>query len=463
MKLSFYSKVKSTLTGYYVSISIIFLMCISSNAFSQINPSATSWSVVGNNIISLPPGNVGIGTNNPLYKLDVIGDARISNNLYVGGGIVITDKVQATHEVITMSMRADSIVMNGSRAIYGDTRVEGDIDAKHKLNVVGDASFSGQLISPQGLMFDGNNGLKMTSQTNNGNTTNYFTLGKITTPLPVGCLIPNINQWMINNGGGFVSAQQNPTGAPFVNGSLRMYCAGWNGSGFIEVEGVNEAGAPQNALFMNYFCGRDIGICVNTGLQNGGGKVSVGNFLSAARHVEIGDPTWGINSTNALSNNVALDLHVNIGNAIKVKTSNGSLSMFEIVNVGLPTPKIAFKVDGNGKTQIGIETLPSRPNSQLTVSGEIDCKALYVLKPTTWQDKVFEKSYVLQDLKEVEKFIKLNKHLPGIKSEKEILEKGYDVNETDAALLEKIENLYLYIIEQQKEIDELKKSMIKNK
>lgn len=36
---------------------------------------ATAWQVVGNNLFSTTTGNVGIGTNNPLYKLDVIGDA----------------------------------------------------------------------------------------------------------------------------------------------------------------------------------------------------------------------------------------------------------------------------------------------------------------------------------------------------------------------------------------------------
>ena len=48
----------------------------------------------------LPTGNLGLGiAPSPGFKLDVIGDARISNNLYVGGGIVITDQVQAATQV----------------------------------------------------------------------------------------------------------------------------------------------------------------------------------------------------------------------------------------------------------------------------------------------------------------------------------------------------------------------------
>ncbi len=123
----------------------------------------------------------------------------------------------------------------------------------------------------------------------------------------------------------------------------------------------------------------------------------------------------------------------------------------------------SFKVYADGRTYIGSQNVASRINTaSLTVNGEIVCKALYVFKPVSWSDKVFKSNYKLQDLKEVEKYINKNNHLPGIKSEEEIMENGYDVNETDAMLLEKIENLYLYIIQQQKEIDELK-SKIKSK
>jgi hypothetical protein len=116
-----------------------------SGTWSPLPAGATSWQLVGNNLLAVNSGNVGIGTNNPMYKLDVIGDARVSNNLYVGAGIVITDKVQAAHEVKAGSMRADTIFMDQSKAIYGTTRVEGDIDAKNKLDVQGNATFNGTL------------------------------------------------------------------------------------------------------------------------------------------------------------------------------------------------------------------------------------------------------------------------------------------------------------------------------
>ncbi|PXY01808.1 hypothetical protein DF185_03940, partial [Marinifilum breve] len=59
------------------------------------------------------------------------------------------------------------------------------------------------------------------------------------------------------------------------------------------------------------------------------------------------------------------------------------------------------------------------------------------------------------DLKEVESFIEENKHLPDIPSEKEVLENGIAVGEMNAKLLQKIEELTLYVIEQNKKIEAL--------
>jgi len=72
---------------------------------------------------------------------------------------------------------------------------------------------------------------------------------------------------------------------------------------------------------------------------------------------------------------------------------------------------------------------------------------------------VFDKNYRLLTLKEVEEFIKENHHLPDVPSEKEVAENGIDVEEMDGILLKKIEELTLYIIEQNKEIESLKKEI----
>lgn len=73
-----------------------------------------------------------------------------------------------------------------------------------------------------------------------------------------------------------------------------------------------------------------------------------------------------------------------------------------------------------------------------------------------WYDFVFQGSYQLRNIKELETYILLNKHLPDIPSEAEISENGYELIEMNGLLLMKIEELTLYLIEQQKQIEDLK-------
>jgi hypothetical protein len=92
--------------------------------------------------------------------------------------------------------------------------------------------------------------------------------------------------------------------------------------------------------------------------------------------------------------------------------------------------------------------------TKLTVNGAIVAKELYATA-SNWADYVFKSDYQLRSLNEVEIFIAANKHLPDVPSEAEIVSNGNNLGETDAVLLRKIEELTLYIIEQNKRITEL--------
>jgi hypothetical protein len=70
-----------------------------------------------------------------------------------------------------------------------------------------------------------------------------------------------------------------------------------------------------------------------------------------------------------------------------------------------------------------------------------------------WADYVFDKEYKLLSLAEVEKYIEQNKHLPNIPTANEVKKEGIDLGEMNAKLLEKIEELTLYMIEMKKTID----------
>jgi len=90
----------------------------------------------------------------------------------------------------------------------------------------------------------------------------------------------------------------------------------------------------------------------------------------------------------------------------------------------------------------------------LDVNGTIRAKEIKV--ETGWSDFVFADNYKLMPLNDLEKHIKANKSLPGIPTEKEVLENGVELGEMQSKLLEKIEELTLYVIELKKENEELK-------
>lgn len=79
----------------------------------------------------------------------------------------------------------------------------------------------------------------------------------------------------------------------------------------------------------------------------------------------------------------------------------------------------------------------------------------------TWADYVFDENYKLLPLNELEIFLKLNKHLPSIPSEQQVKEEGIDVTEMNVKMMEKIEELTLYLIQQNKEIEKLKAELQK--
>ena len=106
-----------------------------------------------------------------------------------------------------------------------------------------------------------------------------------------------------------------------------------------------------------------------------------------------------------------------------------------------------------GKVRIGSKTATFHPDAKLFVEGKVAAQHFVITKPTNWSDKVFQKGYKLWSLYEIEQFINQNKHLPDVPSEAEVMEKGYDANEMDAILLQKIEELTLFSIEQNKKVN----------
>ncbi|WP_461639607.1 hypothetical protein [Labilibaculum euxinus] len=110
-----------------------------------------------------------------------------------------------------------------------------------------------------------------------------------------------------------------------------------------------------------------------------------------------------------------------------------------------------IQVLSDGKVGIGTTTTGTH---KLAVNGTIGAREIKV-EATGWSDFVFEDDYQLKNLEEVESYITKNNHLPDVPSEKEVLENGIQLGEMNAKLLQKIEELTLYLIKQNKRTNKL--------
>lgn len=94
----------------------------------------------------------------------------------------------------------------------------------------------------------------------------------------------------------------------------------------------------------------------------------------------------------------------------------------------------------------------SNPDARLTVKGQVHAEEVKVeLLGSVCPDYVFESTYNLMSLTELEEYLKINKHLPEIPSAKEMEANGMYLREMNLSLLKKVEELTLYLIELKKE------------
>lgn len=129
-------------------------------------------------------------------------------------------------------------------------------------------------------------------------------------------------------------------------------------------------------------------------------------------------------------------------------------------NTGIGTYTPNAKLHLNGVQLIGSNSAVPATGYQLSVDGKIIAEEVKVQLSTSWPDYVFADDYRLMPIEELEKSIRQNKHLPNIPSAAEVTaEKGIMLGEMNRKLLEKVEELTLYIIQLKKENNSLEQRL----
>lgn len=194
----------------------------------------------------------------------------------------------------------------------------------------------------------------------------------------------------------------------------------------------------------------------------GTGNVGIGTVSpSATLDIENGnalvsnDMLGGLGGQISIRNgygnqNGAVRLNLNNGGAVSwikgivtgVNTNLGSAIVFGVPSNTSDGIEV-MRITGNGFLGIGTTT----PDSRLSVNGTIHSKEVKV-DVTGWPDYVFKQNYKLLSLIDVKSYIDKNNHLPDMPSEKIIAEDGLNLGEMNKLLVKKIEELTLYLIEQ---------------
>ncbi len=112
-------------------------------------------------------------------------------------------------------------------------------------------------------------------------------------------------------------------------------------------------------------------------------------------------------------------------------------------------PSLVVDLDGNW---VAIATTTPKPGYELSVNGQIVCEELLVEDSANWPDYVFKDDYALRPLADVEAHIKEKRHLPGIPTAADVKRDGLPIGEMQKRMMEKIEELTLYVIDQNKRL-----------
>jgi hypothetical protein len=186
------------------------------------------------------------------------------------------------------------------------------------------------------------------------------------------------------------------------------------------------------------------------------GDVLFTSALQVGRNVGIGGlpSTFSMLKVNnpAAATGIEVDMSTNTVDYQKVLYMRYAHEETELIKVeNATTGHIPFILESSGRLVISNET---EKILQLEPSGLLRARRIRV-DSDTWADFVFDKNYKLMPLNELEQYVVTENHLPNVPSAQDVIQNGVDLVEMNKILLQKVEELTLYIINQEKRLNQL--------
>ncbi|MCK4677932.1 MAG: hypothetical protein KAT48_07355 [Bacteroidales bacterium] len=472
-----YMPVMSLVADKYVGIGVL-------------NPNH-SLHVVGDILVELPGpssdpilfsnqnGSVGIGNTNPQSKLDVSGNISLEEQLeFTRSGSTIR---WTTGDLNFYIGSHHIMVMN-----EGENIGIGCTNPKQKLQVCGNILTDGFLMPTNAA--DGR--LLVCDALGNSSWIDQDLIDD-------GDWLTNGNDLYNNNTGNIGIGTSNPlkklhvTGNTYITGNLGIGVqepgATLDIEGTLRVSSLTELSGDYKLVFANsdgelfndniplydnmgnHFMEQDL-ITGNNWIKNDG-ESTEGIFIDQDGNVGIGtdqpDGKMDISFTNdkkiqfkSSESNTGEIWISDAQNAFGMVLEESGLGKFMMSNGGASSNLMNFYT--NGKISIGNTTPAVGSSHRLFVEGGLTSEEVVINcldKNGYWPDYVFKSGYDLMPVSELAGYVEKNGRLPGMPSADDVIKDGINVYEMNRLLLEKIEELTLYIIKQQEEIDNIKKNL----